>query len=108
MERTFKFAMYTLYKSLDDGKALTLMSYTEDEASISHMYANIYKIASIHQPEANIIKNEEQREFYAIKINDDNTASLIMHEYSPNGLLRTAMQLSPLSPMKALTPTGSC
>ena len=79
---TADFAMYSLFKSLDDKKVVTLLNYSDDEASkckISHMFANIYKI------ESSFIA-ENQREFYAMKINDENTASLIMYEIyeSPN------------------------
>ena len=82
---TADFSIYVLFKSLDDGKVVTLLNYTDDETfkcKISHMFANIYKL------ETNFIAGmaENQREFYAVKINDENTASLIMHEIdeSPN------------------------
>jgi len=78
--KTADFAIYILYKSLDDGKVITLLNYTDDEDSkckITPLFANIYKL------ETNFIE-ENQKEFYAIKINDDDTASLIMHEIDLN------------------------
>ena len=71
---------YALYNGSDgdNKRAITIFSYPT-KTKISNMFANVYKF------ESNIV-NEEQAEFYAMKINDDNTATLIMHaiDQSPN------------------------
>ncbi|MBQ6774779.1 MAG: hypothetical protein IJP48_12070 [Synergistaceae bacterium] len=69
-----------MFKSLDDKRTLTFQT-NPTESKISHMFANIYTF------ESKFIAENHQREFYAMKINDENTASLIMHEIideSPN------------------------
>ena len=78
--RTANTVMYAMFKSLDDKRTLTFQT-NPTESKISHMFANIYTF------ESKFIAENHQREFYAMKINDENTASLIMHEIideSPN------------------------